>query len=91
LTGKNVFRIGANTFYDQKNKIPMKIPEFKRSGIGLIVEFCGIPNGFPNLGGTACIENGGEVEVAMAGGEIAEKGNAFIEAKCGLCDVSVLL
>jgi hypothetical protein len=35
-TGKNVFRIGGNTFYDQKNKIPMKIPEFKskRSGIG---------------------------------------------------------
>jgi hypothetical protein len=43
-----VFRIGGNTFYDRKNKIPMKIPEFKRSGIGLIAEFCGIPNGFPN-------------------------------------------
>jgi hypothetical protein len=27
--GKNVFRIGGNTFYDQKNKIPMKILEFK--------------------------------------------------------------
>jgi hypothetical protein len=27
----------------------MKIPEFKRSRIGLIAEFCGIPNGFPNL------------------------------------------
>jgi hypothetical protein len=27
----------------------MKILEFKRSGIGLIVEFRGIPNGFPNL------------------------------------------
>jgi hypothetical protein len=26
-----VFRIGGNTFYNQKNKIPMKIPEFKRS------------------------------------------------------------
>jgi hypothetical protein len=47
-TGKNVFRIGGNTFYDQKNKIPMKIPEFKRSGIGLIAEFRKIPNGFPN-------------------------------------------
>ncbi len=23
-TGKNVFRIGRNTFYDRKNKIPMK-------------------------------------------------------------------
>ncbi len=47
-TGKNVFRIGRNTFYDQKNKIPMKILEFKRSRIRLIVEFRGIPNGFPN-------------------------------------------
>jgi hypothetical protein len=43
-----MFRIGGNTFYDRKNKIPMKIPEFKRSGIGLIAEFRGIPNGFPN-------------------------------------------
>ncbi len=41
-------------------------------------------------GGTACIENGGEVEVAVAGGEIAEKGNAFVEAECGLHDVPVL-
>jgi hypothetical protein len=47
-TGKNVFRIGGNTFYDRKNKIPMKIPEFERSGIGLIAEFCRIPYGFPN-------------------------------------------
>jgi hypothetical protein len=45
---KNVFRIGRNTFYDWKNKIPMKILEFKRSGIGLITEFRRIPNGFPN-------------------------------------------
>jgi hypothetical protein len=44
-----VFRIGGNTLYDQKNKIPMKIPEFKRSGIRLIAEFHGIPKGFPNL------------------------------------------
>ncbi len=28
----------------------MKIPEFKRSGIRLFVEFCRIPNGFPNQG-----------------------------------------
>jgi hypothetical protein len=28
----------------------MKNPEFKRSGIRLIAEFRGIPNGFPNLG-----------------------------------------
>jgi hypothetical protein len=47
-TGKNVFRIGGNSFYDRKNKFPMKIPEFKSSGIRLIAEFHGIPNGFPN-------------------------------------------
>ncbi len=34
-----MFRIGGNTFYDGKNKIPKKIPEFKRSRIGLIAEF----------------------------------------------------
>ncbi len=43
-----MLRIGRNTFYDRKNEIPIKIPEFKRSVIGLIVEFRGIPNGFPN-------------------------------------------
>jgi hypothetical protein len=43
-----VFRIGGNTFYDRKNKILMKIPKFKRSGIGLIAEFRGILNVFPN-------------------------------------------
>jgi hypothetical protein len=43
-----VFRIGGNTFYDRKNKILIKILEFKRFGIGIIVEFRGIPNGFPN-------------------------------------------
>jgi hypothetical protein len=47
---KNVFWIGGNTFYDRKNKIPKKILESKRSEIGVIAEFCGIPNGFPNLG-----------------------------------------
>ncbi len=45
-----MFRIGGNTFYDQKNKIPMKIPEFKRSGIGLIAEFYRILNRYPNQG-----------------------------------------
>ncbi len=45
-----MFRIGGSAFYDWKNKIPRKILEFKRSGIGLIVEFCGILNGFPNQG-----------------------------------------
>jgi hypothetical protein len=48
-TGKNEFRIGGNTFYVQKNKIPMKIPESKRSKIGIIAEFRRIPNRFPNL------------------------------------------
>jgi hypothetical protein len=43
-----VSRIGRNTFYDRKNKILMKIPELKMSGTGLIAEFPGIPNGFPN-------------------------------------------
>jgi hypothetical protein len=42
-----VFRIGGNTFYDQKKNL-MKNPEFKRSRIGLIAEFCLILNGFPN-------------------------------------------
>ena len=51
-----MFRIGGNTFYNQKNKIPMKILEFKRSGIGLIAEFRGTPNGFPNL--AALVEAG---------------------------------
>jgi hypothetical protein len=46
-----VFRIGGNTFYDRKNKILMKIPESKRSEIGIIAEFRRIPNGIPNLGG----------------------------------------
>jgi hypothetical protein len=46
-----MFRIDGNTFYGQKNKIPMRIPEFKRSGMGLIVEFRRIPNGFPNQAG----------------------------------------
>ncbi len=39
----------------------------------------------------ACIKNGSKVKVIMARGEIAEKGNAIVEAECGLCDVPVLL
>jgi hypothetical protein len=35
-TGGNVFRIGRNAFYNCKNEILMKNPEFKRSGNGLI-------------------------------------------------------
>jgi hypothetical protein len=45
-----VLRIGRNTFYDRENKISMKIPEFKRSRIRIITEFCGILSGFPNQG-----------------------------------------
>jgi hypothetical protein len=44
-TGRNVFQIGRNKFYDLKNEIPMKIPELKRSGIGIprnSAKFCGI-------------------------------------------------
>jgi hypothetical protein len=48
-TGKNVFRIDGNIFYDQENEILMKVLEFKRSKIRKIAEFRGIPNGFPNL------------------------------------------
>ncbi len=49
-TGGNVFWIGGNTFYNRKNKILIQIPEFKRSGIGIITEFRRIPNRFPNQG-----------------------------------------
>jgi hypothetical protein len=49
-TGKKVFRIGRNTFYDQISEIPMKSPHLKRSGIGIIPEFRRIPCGFPNQG-----------------------------------------
>jgi hypothetical protein len=59
-----VFRIGGNTFYNRKNKIPMKIPEFKRSGIGLIPEFHRIPNGFPNQALVAAGWGGGTSETA---------------------------
>jgi hypothetical protein len=31
-------------------------------------------------GDMACVEDGGEVEVAVAGGEIVEEGNAFVKA-----------
>jgi hypothetical protein len=50
LTGGNVFQIGRNKFYNRKNEIPMKILELKRSGIGVITEFCVIPTRFPNQG-----------------------------------------
>jgi hypothetical protein len=48
-TRGNMFQIGGNTFYNRK-KILTKIPEFKRSGIGIIAEFRGILTGFPNQG-----------------------------------------
>jgi hypothetical protein len=42
-TGGKVLQIGGNKFYDRKNEILMKIPEFKRSGIRIIAEFRGNP------------------------------------------------
>jgi hypothetical protein len=53
-TGRNVFQIDGNQFYDRKNKIPMKTPEFKRSKIGIIAEFRGIPSRFPNQADSQC-------------------------------------
>jgi hypothetical protein len=47
-TSRNVLQIGRNKFYNQKNEIMMKIPEFKRSGIRIIAEFHRILSGFPN-------------------------------------------
>jgi hypothetical protein len=40
--------MGGNKFYDQKNEIPIRIPELTKSGIGKIVEFRRISAGFPN-------------------------------------------
>jgi hypothetical protein len=40
--------LAGTHFMIGKNKIRMKIPEFKRSGIKIIAEFCRIPSGFPN-------------------------------------------
>jgi hypothetical protein len=48
LNSGNVFQIGENKFYDWKKKILIKILVEKRSGLGIIAEFCGIPSGFPN-------------------------------------------
>ncbi len=41
--------LAGTHFTITKNKIPVKIPESKRSKIRIIAEFRGIPNGFPNL------------------------------------------
>jgi hypothetical protein len=46
-TGGNMLQIGRDKFYGQKNEIPMKNPEFKRSGIRIIAEFHGIRSRFP--------------------------------------------
>jgi hypothetical protein len=64
-TGNYVFKIGRNPFYNRKNKIPMKIPESKRSKIGRIVEFRGIPIGFPNQGRGHCYHCGRNREGIM--------------------------
>jgi hypothetical protein len=47
---KTCLELVGSHFTIGKIKIPMKIPEFKRSGIGLIAEFHGILNKFPNQG-----------------------------------------
>jgi hypothetical protein len=44
-----VFQICGTTFYNQKYKIPMKIPEFKRSGIGIDSEQVSQPRGGARL------------------------------------------
>jgi hypothetical protein len=44
------FELAGTHFTIGKNKIPMKIPKFKMSGIGLIAEFSRILSGFPNQG-----------------------------------------
>jgi hypothetical protein len=46
---KTSSELAGTHFTIGKIKIPMKIPESKRSEIGKIAEFRGIPNGFPNL------------------------------------------
>jgi hypothetical protein len=46
----NVFRFGGNKFYDQKNRISIKILAEKRAKIGIIAEFCKILSRFPNQG-----------------------------------------
>jgi hypothetical protein len=47
-TSGNVLPIGRNKFYNWKNEILMKIPEFKRSRIRIITEVRGIQSRFPN-------------------------------------------
>jgi hypothetical protein len=53
-TDEIMFQIGGNKFYNRKNEIPMKILELKRSGTGMIVEFCGILTRFPNQAQQQC-------------------------------------
>jgi hypothetical protein len=48
-TKKMCSELAGTHFKIGKYKIPMKILESKRSEIGIIAEFHGIPNGFPNL------------------------------------------
>jgi hypothetical protein len=42
----------AGTHFTIEKKNSTKIPEFKRSGIGIIEEFCRILSIFPNQGST---------------------------------------
>ncbi len=47
-------------------KIPMKILEFKRYGIGIIAEFCGISSGFPNQATQAPADDFWELKMNVA-------------------------
>jgi hypothetical protein len=46
----NMLQFSGNIFYNRKNKILIKILAGKRSVIRIIMEFHGIPSGFPNQG-----------------------------------------
>jgi hypothetical protein len=48
---KRCSELSGTHFTIGKIKLKMKIPESKRSKIRIILEFCGIPNGFTNLAG----------------------------------------
>jgi hypothetical protein len=40
------YELEGTNFMIRKIEIPMMIPEFKRSGIRIIAEFCRVPSGF---------------------------------------------
>ncbi len=81
-----MLQIGGNTFYDCKNKIPMKIPEFKRSGIGTIPDFPTKANAIALVNQTAVLASrhgyrmttmDGDASVAAYGDSLANFGAVF--------------